>query len=281
MTLALKEHFTPSSYWQSPFVPILCLIVILIGVLMAYVGLRPNDFRIQKAEESYRMGETARSVAERQEAFNNSLSMYLQMESTYNPRLGNGRLYFDIGNTYFQLEQYPWAILYYLKAESLMPRDEVVKHNLALARAKLDIALPENTNFFNDVLFHSNLSIPEYLQIFFLLSLILLFLISGWIWTKKHAFLSSTIILSSFMCLFLIYLGILRYFSPVEAVMVHAAELRRDAGTSFAKVIDQPVPAGSVVEVVSASPDQAWLKVAVADGDFGYVPQDAVRSINY
>lgn len=42
----------------------------------------------------------------------------------------NGHLYYNLGNTYFRLGNLPMAILNYVKAQKLLPRDEDVETNL-------------------------------------------------------------------------------------------------------------------------------------------------------
>jgi tetratricopeptide (TPR) repeat protein len=44
--------------------------------------------------------------------------------------MGNGHLYYNLGNTYFRLGNLPKAILNYAKGQNLLPRDEDVEANL-------------------------------------------------------------------------------------------------------------------------------------------------------
>jgi len=48
----------------------------------------------------------------------------------------NGRLYYNIGNAYFRMNDLGMAILNYLKAERLIPDDANLHHNLEYARSK-------------------------------------------------------------------------------------------------------------------------------------------------
>lgn len=45
----------------------------------------------------------------------------------------NGHLYYNLGNTYFRMGSLPKAILNYVKAQNLLPRDEDVEANLEYA----------------------------------------------------------------------------------------------------------------------------------------------------
>jgi len=258
----------------SLFFGVLILVVIL---FLSIFAMRTNDDKIKLAEDNYNQGVSAKTIYDRKVAFNSALNMFLELELDYHPEFGDGRLYFDIGNTYFQLEEYPLAIYYYSKAEKLMPRDERVQHNLTIARDKLSIAKPSSNDFMQFFFLSSFISLPERLQIFFLASIIAIFLCSRWLWTRKRFYRNSAILALSVVAIAILNVGITRYFSPVHAVLIHASELRRDAGTAFAKVGDLPIYAGTTVEVLETAKDAHWLKIVAPNGDFGFIPQESAR----
>ncbi|MBN2451856.1 MAG: tetratricopeptide repeat protein, partial [Lentisphaeria bacterium] len=73
----------------------------------------------------------------------------------------NGRLYYNIGNCYFRMEDLGRAILHYRRAEQYSPNDPNLRQNLAYARSKrLDrIDVPERRRVLETVLFfHYDLS---------------------------------------------------------------------------------------------------------------------------
>jgi len=59
----------------------------------------------------------------------------------------SGNLYYNIGNTYFKLDRKSEAILYYMKALRLQPRDQDVKANLEYARSLLPERLENPPRF--------------------------------------------------------------------------------------------------------------------------------------
>lgn len=83
----------------------------------------------------YREGEAAKDVKERREAFNGALKLYSQLSETG----CSGILFYNLGNSYFQLGEYPWSILYYERAARLLPREKVIQQNLATAQKKLGL----------------------------------------------------------------------------------------------------------------------------------------------
>jgi len=259
---------------------LLVSLAIVMAILVYAWTMRGTETGIQQAEEKYTAGEKAASIAERAQDFNEALKIYLTLEESYHPTFGNGRLYYDIGNTYFQLGEYPLAILYYNRAKELMLRDERVIHNLQAASNKLALPKQLASNPFASVFFfHTYLSLPERLQLFFGLALTALIFASLYIWVHSKWLRNIAIFAVSLAGVMLLSVGFTHYFSPVEAVMIKSANMRRDAGNQYAKVSDQPIPAGTKVEVLGSTSDGLWYKVSTSNKDFGYVPQETIRLI--
>lgn len=259
----------------------LVIAIILIIISLLTLMFRRGDSRLQEADSSYYQGEAAKTIDSRKTAFNHALELYLKLDNEYQPNFGNGKLDYNIANTYFQLRQYPWAILYYERARALMPREERVQSNLAITQDKLQLAHLESGNVFWSILFfHAYLSLPERLQFFSVVVLIALFSCSVWIWrpnlwVKRAAVVS--LILLMLISLSLVYT---RYLAPIEAIVVKSVELRRDAGAEYAKVTKEPIPAGTKLEVLKVSSNGKWLKVLTPKGDLGYVFNETIRLID-
>lgn len=257
------------------------LIVLIIVTMGAFIlTFRTGDLRLLKAEESYRRGEISSTIAERADLFNSALALFLELNEEYHPVFGSGKLAYNIGNTYFQLGEYPLSILYYVRAERLMPRSKSVQNNLELVRDKLGLKEQENRSLFDFILLEPFLSFPERLQLFFVLAFVSLLTASAWLWEKKQWVGRIAILCLSLTVLMLINLGVSYYFSPLEAILVHAVEPRREAGMEYTKVGDRPISGGTILEVVGASNDGKWLKVAVIDDEFGYIPGNALKLIS-
>lgn len=235
---------------------------------------------LEKAYNGYTQGEAAESVGEREKAFNRSLEYYTDLERDYHPEYGNGKLYFDIGNSYFQLGNYPFAVLYYYKALKLMPRRDVVERNLSTALNKLGISAAEKETVFRNIFFfHFYLSVPERLQLFTLFSILAFLLFSLFIWSRKEVFkMIGNIAVFASLLFFMSFL-FSYYLSPIEAVIVKSSALYRDSGFQFAKVQEEPILSGKKVEVLDVIDNGSWLKVRLQGGELGYVPQEAVRII--
>jgi tetratricopeptide (TPR) repeat protein len=253
-----------------------CSLVIIVMITLFLI--RQDDPRLAKADESYRRGEAAKTIAERKHAFNEALQLYQELEMDYHPKFGTGKLYYNIGNTYFQLEEYPWAILNYLRAQMLMPRNEKVTSNLAIAQAKLSIEKTTSKSAFSNVFFfYSYLSLPERLQVFFCLCLLAFCFSSAAIWIANTWLRRIMWISLFFMGIVLLSIAYTQYFSPLNAVLVQSSDLYRDAGRQYAKVGETPVPAGIQVEVIDTLSNGKWLKIVTPTGDIGFIPNEVIR----
>lgn len=262
---------------QKEFLTLVGVGLILVAIVLFYLNHRTNS-TLDSVETLYEKGERALTVGERREFFNQALAEYIQLENTYHPMMGTGKLYYNIANNYFQLGQYPLAIYYYKEARSLRPRDERVTLNLAMAEKNLGVAVKETEQPFRKLLFfYYDLSVPEQLQLLSFFLIVCFLALSAQIWTpkkywKKIAFfsgLAAAILLGSLMYTY--------YFAPIQAIMLQGSDLYKGAGKHYARVTENPIPSGVEVEVLESLEEGQWLKVVAPDGAFGYVPSDVVK----
>jgi hypothetical protein len=264
---------------RSKRITILCLMSILPIPLFSLDGdssVRVEN-ALQGAYNAYLRGENSKTIAGRKQGFNQALEIYLQLEQDYHPLEGNGALYFDIANSYFQLGEYPLSIFYYYRAWALMPRNPECLHNLTIALKKLHLPPPEQRWRLSHLFF---LSLPERLRIFFIIGLFLVSCIGLYIWRPNWTRITYGIIFFGVSFIFLILnLGYTRYLEPISGILIKASTLYREAGQTHSKITDQPVSAGLKVEVVNVQDKGRWLKIITPEGTMGYVPMENIRLI--
>lgn len=184
--------------------------------------------------------------------------------------VANGKLYYNIGNAYFRIDDLGRAILYYRRAESYLPNDPNVRQNLEYARARRRDRIEERhrTRILKTLFFwHYDLSgsFKERLFVgFYAIAWILAALRLGVrrSWTAWSAGLSSALA------------GLM-----LGSVLLQAAHLRRDRpgvivaaetvarkgdGASFEPSFREPLHAGTEFRIVEDRGD--WLQVELADG---------------
>ncbi len=94
-----------------------------------------NAVLLQQANELFRQGNEHKDRGQDGEGFYRQA--LLRYEQLVNERgIRSGRLYYNIGNTYYMLGDLGRAILYYLRAERLMPADPNLTENLEYVRGK-------------------------------------------------------------------------------------------------------------------------------------------------
>lgn len=236
---------------------------------------------LQEAQANYTAAEKTNTIVQRKEAFNKALSLYTKIEENPNTASNNnGKLYYDIANNYFQLEEYPMAILYYYRALALRPSDEKVRQNLTFTLNKLGLDGPTKPSAFDQLLFfHTQYSFSERMQLFFIFGLLLLGCASAYLWQPQHWLKHMLLFLGILCALFLLSVSYTRYFSSVNGIMIHTTSLYRDAGEQYAKVSDQPILPGVKVQVLEVLQNGTWLKILSPTNEVGYVPATVIRVI--
>ncbi len=230
------------------------------------------------ATDAYERGVETSVPKEREEAFNEALNLYMQLPQ---PSRGGGALYYNIGNTFYQLGEYPYALLYYAKASRRMPREELPAHNIGLAREKAGLPPKEPPSIFQEIFFfHSFFSFSSRMQAFMLFSFLSFLLISLSIWFPLRFFKMSALCTGVLTTLFLLSLAYTHYVEPLEGVLVKSTPLYRDDSTAYAPVTPQPATAGQEVRILKVTKEGSWLQVEAENGQVGYVKEDALRLID-
>jgi tetratricopeptide (TPR) repeat protein len=141
-----------------------------------------NIWRLYTEGESYLSQANELVSADSQKAKELYLKAALSFEKIVEEgRVANGKLYYNIGNAYFRMGDIGKAILYYRRAEKLIPRDINLQHNISYARGlRIDrIEKKSYSNILQNVSFlHSQMN--RYTQyVLFIISLNLTCFLSG------------------------------------------------------------------------------------------------------
>lgn len=225
--------------------------------------------------EKYLNGEKAKDPQERRKAFNDALAFYLVYENNNS----SGWLYYDIANCYFQLDETGLAITYYMKAQKLLPREEMVLHNLQIALKKAG-QKEQEVSFFDRILFfHTYLSNYEK-KVALVGFLFFSFILSSFaLWFSVKIFkrlgicglFVSVVLILSLMWSYL--------FSPLVAIVISPATLLRGPGQYYAPTQKEPLLSGQRLEVIDITEGGSWLKVRLPSGTVGYVGAKDARVV--
>jgi tetratricopeptide (TPR) repeat protein len=233
---------------------------------------------IERANEKYRDAERTAEVKERNILFNQALALYLAEE----PKSPSEKFCYNIANTYFQLGEYGYAILYYYKALQISPRDERILYNLRVAEEKAGIAsnapsLVTHYLFY----FHSGLSHNEKVTLCLAFFVLIFSLYSLHIWSKQPlpAYKKSAAFFLILALLFLSSIVWSEYFVTPVGIIVQPTSLRVDKGAEYAIVANSQIIPGVKVDVIEYEPTSGWLRVRLPSGQEGFVAKKYIRLV--
>lgn len=247
-------------------------ILLFLSSFFSTVFAVPESY-LQKVYDEYVVAESAETLAERNEGFNRALKSYIDLERDY-PFCG-GQLYANIGNCFYQLREWGWAIYYYEKALQRMPRENSIKEKIKKIHLRAELPLKENRNFFLE----KRVSFLEK-EILFIVCFAFYILLSLYakFFEKKCA---KTWYLLSFSggisLFFLLSLFGDVYFSKKEGIFISPVQLYKDVGFHCDLVKKKPFSSGEKVQVLESLERGEWLKVVTSDGSTGYVFYKCMR----
>ncbi|MEC7839238.1 MAG: tetratricopeptide repeat protein [Chlamydiota bacterium] len=266
-------------FLSHPYAVTTAFFLFFIGVYLHFYYQSAAN-QVAESNQNYFDAEAATTIAARKNQFNSALEGYLKMEQTYDPRFGNGKLYYNIGNTYYQLEEYPLAVLYYYRAKHLRPFDSHVKTNLNVALSKLELPpAKENSAIAHIFFFHVLLPLPVRLQLFFMIALSAVITISINVWKPTKKIKNAAIILGAMTTFLFLSLMYTYFLENPEAVVVKSTSMYRGAGKQFAPVNENLLKAGSKVVLLQSDQEGQWLKVEDENDVVGFVPHSNLRVI--
>lgn len=255
------------------------LLIIFIVYAFSFFSKRAS-LPLIEAQNTFIQATHALNNFDKERDLNDALRRYLSIEERYQPLHGNGKLYQQIGQLYFDLNKYSWAAFYFYQAKALMPRSQEVENQLLKTFQFLNLPSENQKTVFRKVFFfHYFLSIPERLQILCALMLLILVLTSLYIW-KSYSSLKG-LIAGTFL-IGLLFFGSLmysRYVEPLEGVMIRPSLIYREANFLAPLVSDKPLMEGNKIEVLDVQDQGLWLKIR-SDLGLGFVPQPSIRIIS-
>jgi hypothetical protein len=188
----------------------------------------------------------------------------------------NGKIYYNLGNIYFRMNDIGRAILNYLKAQQYIPDDSNLRQNLAYARAKrLDrIEEKQETKVMRTLFFwHYDLSVKTRLLIF--TSFFAIFWVSACVKIFfKKPFLFWLIISSAFVSiLFFGSLSADEYFLEKQrpgVILSAETTARKGNSETYEPSFMEPLHTGTEFTLIEARGD--WFQIELLDARTCWVP---------
>ncbi len=234
----------------------------------------------QKAVESSHINpEEARTLYEE------SLQRFLQISES----VQSGKLYYNIGNIYFQLGDMGRAILSYRKAALFIPGDSNLKENLETARARRVDTLneKESARILETIFFlHYNLS-GSFKALLFGIFLGFAWISGAFLLLKRKYSSSLFQILKTstivFSALAIIFLGSVFFDTmdlsqhPGGVITVDAIIARKGDGISYSPSFEDPLHSGLEFTLINQRP--GWYYIELSDNTRTWIPDNTASLI--
>lgn len=191
----------------------------------------------------------------------------LRFEKLHALGVRNGKLYYNLGNTYFQLHDLGRAILNYRRALAYLPGDDNLRHNLGVARALQGdrIEAKEEARMAR-LLFFWHYALPARVRLLLLMAANAVFW--GGLGLRLHGRRPFSWALFLALGVGLLLAGSLLYErlhrQQAGVLVAEESTARKGDGPAYAPSFDGPLHAGLEFVVVQRRGD--WLHIELADG---------------
>ena len=198
-------------------------------------------------------------------------------ESIHQAGLKNGYLYYNLGNTYIRLGKTGSAILNYIRAYKLIPRDENLQANLnfAIQQTRDKIPLPEQSSLSTLFFWVNDLSLSENLKMIFSANIIFCLTLIAWFY-----FRSKTFRLIRNLFFYILLFGIvsvivklnLEIGSKTGVVIVNKVSVKSGLDSSNATLFE--LHEGALVKITEERKN--WFEIRLNEKQKGWVPMDTL-----
>lgn len=252
---------------------------ILLGILLfgnintSLFAQNQNDAEsvFQKANQAFRDAK-----------YNEAKQLYLEVTQRGDV---SAKLYFNLGNTFYKLKDYTYAVLYYEKAILLDPSNEDIKYNLTLVRGLVGDKSDEVRPFFLTtwmILFTALNSTDQWAWwalgsfVFFSLFVILFFMMASLNIKKISILLSFLFLVSFIICLSSSYYRLSLLKNSKQAIVGQPAVNAKSSPSQDGNDIFI-VHEGTKVQMLDSV--GLWKEIQIPDGNRGWVSKDNLLPI--
>ena len=236
---------------------------------------RPFEQLIEEGKRDLQEGEKASTFEEQKLLFNKALNAFLRAVNQSNDE--NGDLNRVIGDIFYQLDEFSWAILYYNRALKYDVPFSLIEPYLEKAQVELGLSsrFGPKKNLFT--LFFTSTRRP--LKALFWVLFLFFILSSLYIWFPLRRLKLCVFSLTLAGAFLLVNVLIAYYLMPLEGITILPSGFYRDPNESGLQISPRPLLAGNKMQVLESSNRGEWLKVMDDEGLIGYVQASHIRII--
>jgi tetratricopeptide (TPR) repeat protein len=183
----------------------------------------------------------------------------------------NGHLYYNLGNTYFRMGDLPRAILNYVKAQNLLPRNEDVEANLEYAvRQTVDQMDGRKPHALEAILFWiGDLNLSEHMTALFWINLAFWIAMAVRLHLRTPATYSARNTLLAFLVLALVSTGFRWHQETHQSIgVILPQQIDVHSGWSPATVVLFQLHQGTLVSI--SQEKENWYEIELSDQKKGW-----------
>lgn len=203
-------------------------------------------------------------------------------ESIINQGYSSATLYYNLGNTYYKLQNYPLAILYYEKSLKLNPNNEDTKHNIEIAKSFISDKIETVPELFivtwwkrlSDIFTINTWGVLSLAAFGMLLSCLFIYLTTRTRVTKKIMFFSSLVLVVMTICCFSISIKKYNYIKSHNEGIIITPTITVKSSPSTTSVDLFVLHEGTKVKVIDNTGD--WEKIKIGNGSIGWLPSTSM-----
>lgn len=244
-------------------------IVVILFLLVGFIGASQNSALFNRATDYYNEGDYQKAIDNYQKILDNGEH--------------SAELYFNLGNSYYKLNQPGPSIYYYEKALLLKPNDAEIKNNLAYAQnMTLDAieTMPETglSKIYNAVLGILSFDQWAYVAIVLMLLFVVLYITFYFLKYATHkriAFIiGTTSLIASVICVVFAFLKF-SDFSADEPAIVFSEEVSVKSEPNQRSQEIFKLHEGSKVNILDEL--DGYNKIRIADGKTGWLLKENIK----
>lgn len=244
------------------------LIFFILSILGLEVNAQKPEDLLSKANELYNTS-----------AYDSAVVMY---KKVIDKGYSSSTLYYNLGNTYYKLRDYPMAIFYYEKSLKLDPDNEDTKHNLEIANAFIsdkietvpDLFIKAWWNNLSNIFTANTWAVISLIVLAILLSCIFLYLIARTRILKKSMFFSCIFLILITISIFSITTKKYNYIKSNNNGIIIAPTITVKSSPSTSSVDLFVLHEGSKIKILDNTGD--WEKIKIANGSIGWLPSSSI-----
>ena len=250
------------------YITIFCVVLIS---QFSFAAVMDPDTLIAKGNQAYNEG-----------LYDSAIHLY---SGVLDQDLESYKLYYNMGNAYFKMNQLPSAILYYEKAKKLYPNDEDVNFNLSIANSMIvdkieqvpEMFYKRWWNYFYNAYSEDTWTLLSLVSWIVLLFFIGMFLITKTRSLKKLAFYLGILFLLITIGTFGLSSQKYYYTKENKEAVIFTPTITAKSSPTPSSVDLFVIHEGTKVQIMDEL--QGWVKIKLRNGSIGWLPGESVKRI--